>query len=287
MHQNQSSRSEELWDKCLSELCGIWRRQRSNAAALTLQEQNNEEYEALLAQACSADFVRQAWHMNWFISCYRFGAGGILEGTLAGGTGDEVTASIDRRICLGNAILSDTGFYLGRYPEGLLQWLLLVSLGRKEDTHAWGHFLFESREGGASCSDYSGLPLDEYCRFLWCLLKGRDHKFEPNGGSSYSGVLRAWGQGPEMALELRRMMDAHLRDTMKLDGAEVFYLSPFNLCPVEVLAALRILGDEEVELQVAGHPLYRNPVVSAVMASKGTTHDGLRLRDWLVCKGNR
>ncbi len=82
-------------------------------------------------------------------------------------------------------------------------------------------------------------------------------------------------------------MDAHLRDTMKLDGAEVFYLPPFNLCPVEALAALRILGDAEVELQVAGHPLYRNPVVGAVMASKGTTHDGLRLRDWLGCKGNR
>jgi hypothetical protein len=253
---------------------------------LKLHQLNTAEYEALLVQACSETSVQQAWHMNWFTSTYRFGAGGVLERALAGGGADDVTALIDRRVHLGNAIISDTGFHFLRYPEGLLQWLLLVSLGRVDDSFIWGRFLFESREGSAVGLDFTGLPLDEYCRFLWCSLNGVEHNFELSGRGCYSGVLRAWGKVPELAEALRRLMDMHLKDVTKLEGSEVFYLPPFNFCPVEVLAALRILSNEELELQVAKHPLYRNPVVAAVMASKGDTHDGLRLNNWLDSKNS-
>lgn len=280
MHQNQISNSEALWDKCLRALAGVWAKQRLSISASSLHQANLAEYEVLLEQSCCGVSVRQAWHMNWFISSYRFGAGGVLERSLAGGGGEDVISLVDRRICLGNVILEDSGFLLGRYPEGLLQWLLMVSLGRVHDSLAWGRFLFEDRMGSAVDSDFTGLPLDEYCRLLWYSLNGLDHDFQLNEYSPYFGILRAWGKSGDLTNEFWRVMDLHLKDVTRLSSAEVFYLSPFNLCPVEVMAALQILGDDVLQRGVAGHPLYRNPVVSAVAASKCDTEDGLRLREW-------
>lgn len=283
MHQDAIIQSEKLLDTCLSALKGRWAKQRQNAAFLRLHERNTAEYEALLSQPCSAAAVRQAWQLSRFISSFQFGAGGTLEDALAGGDVERLITLVDRRIALGNAVIEDTGIFVGRYPEALLQWLLLVSLGRKEDSARWGRFLFESREGSAVDLDSTGLPLDEFCRFLWCSLNGKAPGIEFRGLKDYSGLVGVWDRREEVVGEIWHLMDRHLMDVRKLEGAEVFFSSPFCLCPVEVCAALRILDDKDVVHKVSGHPLYRNPVVPAVMASKGVTQEGLRLRDWLRC----
>lgn len=281
MHQDQTRKSEELWDRCLSTLKATWLKQRQSDAWSRLFERNTQGYEVLLAGPSSRSAVRQAWQLNGFISSYRFGAGGALERALEGGGADEVSELVERRILVGNAVLEDTGIFVGRYPEGLLQWLLLVSLGREEDWLEWGRFLFEDRAGSAIDLDYTGLALDQYCQFLWSCLAGRKHVGKLVGQSHYSGLIGAWDRGPDLVGELWSVLDGHLMDVRKLDGAEVYYMSPFCLCPVEVLAAIRLIGSEEMISRISGHPLYRNSVVAAVMESKASTEDGLALRDWL------